>query len=76
MGKHHVQVCTNVACMLRGGYEILEQAKKRLEITYEVADAEELGAVWEDNELVTYDLPGFNDLFEYYANNEWLPDND
>jgi len=32
MGKHHVQVCTNVACMLRGGYEILDQAKKRLEI--------------------------------------------
>jgi NADH-quinone oxidoreductase subunit F len=32
MGKHHVQVCTNVACMLRGGYEILQQAKKRLEI--------------------------------------------
>ena len=31
-GKHHVQVCTNVACMLRGGYEILDQAKKRLEI--------------------------------------------
>ena len=32
MGKHHVQVCTNVACMLRGGYEILDQARKRLEI--------------------------------------------
>ncbi|HUL15736.1 MAG TPA: NADH-quinone oxidoreductase subunit NuoF [Terriglobales bacterium] len=32
MGKYHVQVCTNVACMLRGGYELLEQAKKRLEI--------------------------------------------
>jgi NADH-quinone oxidoreductase subunit F len=32
MGEHHVQVCTNVACMLRGGYDILEQAKKRLEI--------------------------------------------
>src|SRR5271165_6027354 len=32
VGRHHVQVCTNVACMLRGGYEILEQAKKRLEI--------------------------------------------
>jgi len=32
VGKHHVQVCTNVACMLRGGYEILDQAKKRLEI--------------------------------------------
>ena len=32
IGKHHVQVCTNVACMLRGGYELLDRAKKRLEI--------------------------------------------
>ncbi len=32
MGKHHVQVCTNVACMIKGGYELLERAKKRLEI--------------------------------------------
>jgi NADH-quinone oxidoreductase subunit F len=32
MGKHHVQICTNVACMLRGGNELLDQARKRLEI--------------------------------------------
>jgi NADH-quinone oxidoreductase subunit F len=32
MGKYHVQVCTNVACMLRGGNELLHRAKKRLEI--------------------------------------------
>jgi len=32
MGKHHVQICTNVSCMLRGGNELLEQAKKRLEV--------------------------------------------
>src|ERR1700676_1038065 len=32
IGKHHVQVCTNVACMLKGGTELLERAKKRLEI--------------------------------------------
>src|SRR5580765_5717957 len=32
MGKYHVQVCTNVACMLKGGNEILERAKKRLVI--------------------------------------------
>jgi NADH-quinone oxidoreductase subunit F len=31
-GKNHVQVCTNVACMLRGGTELLERAKKRLNI--------------------------------------------
>ncbi len=43
---------------------------------YEVSDAEELGAVWEGDELVIYDLPGFCDLFEYYAGNTYLPDND
>jgi NADH-quinone oxidoreductase subunit F len=32
VGKYHVQVCTNVACMLCGGTELLERAKKRLEI--------------------------------------------
>src|SRR6202023_3292286 len=32
MGKYHVQVCTNVACMLRGGNELLDRAKKRLEL--------------------------------------------
>src|SRR6202163_2940761 len=32
IGKYHVQVCTNVACMLRGGNELLDRAKKRLEI--------------------------------------------
>src|SRR6266702_7583211 len=32
MGKHHVQICTNVACMLKGGYTLLDRAKKRLEI--------------------------------------------
>ncbi len=32
MGKYHVQVCTNVACMLRGGNELLDRAKKRLNI--------------------------------------------
>jgi NADH-quinone oxidoreductase subunit F len=32
MGKNHVQICTNVACMLKGGYELLDRAKKRLEI--------------------------------------------
>jgi NADH-quinone oxidoreductase subunit F len=31
-GKYHVQVCTNVSCMLRGGKQILELAQKKLEI--------------------------------------------
>src|SRR6202047_2852334 len=32
MGKHHVQICTNVACMLKGGYRLLDRAKQRREV--------------------------------------------
>ena len=32
MGKYHIQVCTNVSCMLRGGYEIFDQVKEKLGI--------------------------------------------
>jgi NADH-quinone oxidoreductase subunit E len=31
-GKYNVQVCTNISCMLRGGYEILSHCKHRLGI--------------------------------------------
>jgi NADH-quinone oxidoreductase E subunit len=34
MGKHHIQVCTNVSCMLRGGYEIWDQVKDKLGIDH------------------------------------------
>ena len=42
----------------------------------DVEEAEELGAKWEGTELVVYDLAGFKDLYDYYENNQWLPDND
>ena len=32
MGKYHIQVCTNVSCMLRGGYNIFNQVKEKLNI--------------------------------------------
>jgi NADH-quinone oxidoreductase subunit E len=32
MGKYHVQVCTNISCMLMGGVEIYEHAKQKLGI--------------------------------------------
>jgi NADH-quinone oxidoreductase subunit E len=31
-GKYNVQVCTNISCMVRNGYGILEHCKKRLGI--------------------------------------------
>jgi NADH-quinone oxidoreductase subunit E len=29
-GRHHISVCTNISCMLRGGEEILAHVEKRL----------------------------------------------
>ncbi|QNI33656.1 NAD(P)H-dependent oxidoreductase subunit E [Alloacidobacterium dinghuense] len=34
IGKYNVQVCTNISCMLRDGYGILEHCKKRLGIEH------------------------------------------
>ncbi|MEJ2613576.1 MAG: NAD(P)H-dependent oxidoreductase subunit E [Ignavibacteriaceae bacterium] len=32
MGKYHIQVCTNVSCMLKGANQIYDQVKKKLGI--------------------------------------------
>jgi NADH:ubiquinone oxidoreductase subunit E len=32
MGRKHIQVCTNVSCMLRGGVEIFQLVKDTLRI--------------------------------------------
>src|SRR3984893_4384564 len=32
LGKYHVQVCTNISCMLVGGTELYEHATKKLGI--------------------------------------------
>ena len=69
IGKHHVQVCTNVACMLRGGTELLEHAKKRLEIghkevtqdgVFSLEEVECIGACcWAPAIQVNYDFHHF-----------------
>ena len=33
VGKHLVSICTNIACLLNGGYELLEHAEERLGVT-------------------------------------------
>jgi len=40
MGKHHVQVCTNVSCMLLGGETLLKHAKERLGVGHNEATAD------------------------------------
>lgn len=39
-GKHHVQVCTNVSCMLRGGKQLLDHAQRKLEIGHKEVTAD------------------------------------
>lgn len=37
MGKYHLQVCTNVSCMLRGGKEIYDHVSKKYNIKHNQA---------------------------------------
>ncbi|HMD19718.1 MAG TPA: NAD(P)H-dependent oxidoreductase subunit E [Alloacidobacterium sp.] len=41
-GKYNVQVCTNISCMLRDGYGIMEHCKKRLGIGHKETTADGL----------------------------------
>ena len=66
MGKYHVQVCTNISCMLRGGEELLERCKQRLGIenkevtsdgTFSLEEVECIGACsWAPAVQVNYDF--------------------
>ncbi len=40
MGKYHVQVCTNISCMLVGGEELYEHARKKLGIGHKERTAD------------------------------------
>ena len=42
----------------------------------EISDAEEMGAVWEGDELVVYDFEGFMEQYAYYQSNDYMIDND
>jgi NADH-quinone oxidoreductase subunit E len=65
-GKYNVQVCTNIACMLRGGEEILEHCEKKLGIgnkettpdgLFSVEEVECIGACsWAPAVQVNYDF--------------------
>jgi len=41
-GKYHVQVCTNISCLLVGGEELYEQAKKKLGVGHKQTTADGL----------------------------------
>ena len=39
-GKYHVQVCTNISCLLTGGMELYEHTKKKLGIDHKQTTAD------------------------------------
>ena len=41
-GKYNVQVCTNIACLLRGGEELLQHCEKKLGIRHKGTTADGL----------------------------------
>ncbi len=41
-GRYNVQVCTNISCMLRGGYELLDHCKKTLGLAHKGVTADGL----------------------------------
>jgi len=65
-GKYNVQVCTNIACMLRGGEEILEHCQQKLGIGHKGTTADGLfsleevecigGCSWAPAVQVNYDF--------------------
>jgi NADH-quinone oxidoreductase subunit E len=66
-GKFNVQVCTNICCLLRGGEEMLEHVKQRLNVpinkgitqdgVFSVEEVECIGACsWAPAMQVNYDF--------------------
>jgi NADH-quinone oxidoreductase subunit E len=69
LGQHHVQVCTNISCLLRGGEELYEYASKSLgvgnkEVTpdgqFSLEEVECMGACsWAPAIQINYDFHHF-----------------
>ena len=68
-GKYHFQVCTNISCMLRGGNEIFERAKKRLGIGHRQTTADGLFSL-EEVECIgaCSGAPAMQVNYDYYEN--------
>ncbi len=89
-GKYNVQVCTNISCMLRGGFELLDHCKHKLGIghkgvtpdgLFSLEEVECIGACcWAPAVQVNYDFhddltPAKMDvILESYRNGNGKPE--
>jgi NADH-quinone oxidoreductase subunit F len=69
MGKYHVQVCTNISCMLRGGYEIYDCVQKKLAIGHKETTPDGLFSL-EEVECIgaCTGAPAMQVNYDYYEN--------
>jgi NADH-quinone oxidoreductase subunit F len=68
-GKYHVQVCTNVACQLRGGYGLLEQVKRRCGVPAKTPTPDGVFS-WEEVECIgaCTGAPAIQVNYDFYEN--------
>ncbi len=68
-GKNHVQVCTNVACQLRGGYDVLDHVKKRCGVPAKTPTADGVFS-WEEVECIgaCTGAPAVQVNYDFYEN--------
>jgi len=69
VGKRHVQVCTNISCMLRGSDELLEHCCKKLGIKAKQTTADGLFSIEEVECLgACTGAPAMQINYDYYEN--------
>ena len=68
-GKYHVQVCTNVSCMLRGGNQVYDFVQKKLEIGHKQVTADGMFSL-EEVECIgaCTGAPAVQVNYDYYEN--------
>jgi NADH-quinone oxidoreductase E subunit len=68
-GKYHFEVCTNVSCMLRGGYEILQYISDKLNIKPGATTADGLFSLSEVECLGSCGTAPMMQVNDYYEEN-------
>jgi NADH-quinone oxidoreductase subunit E len=69
VGKHHIQVCTNISCMLRGADELFEHCCKKLGIGHKQTTPDGLFSLEEVECLgACCGAPAMQVNYDYYEN--------
>ena len=67
LGKHHIQICTNIACQLTGGDELWQHACKKLGIGHQQVTGDGLFSLEEVECLGACSwAPAIQDGYEYH----------